>query len=365
MSGIDPLGLLELFYEGVLSTQGWQLALEELGRLTGSAAVSLVLWSRATDCGLVGDHVGLPDALVADYASHFHRLDPARGFIDGIETGQWYFDEAHLGRSMQRLEFYRDFLCRYELDSTMATPFMRLNGVEGFLSLGSAAGRRDLPAVAASIRPLMPHIRHAARLRARLMELDRRCDLQAGMLDRLAFPVLGVTAGCRVVISNRPAQAWLATAGSPFAGNAQQAAKLTALLRAACGVGQLRRAAGARFTWPDGAGYSVTALPLPAANGTNWSAMEPMALVVVSDPAKRGLEAGELLKQIFGVTAAEVRLLTLLMRGDTLQESCYLLQISVDTGKTHLRSIFRKTGVRRQSDLMHLVGQLEVVRPPP
>jgi DNA-binding CsgD family transcriptional regulator len=365
MSEADALRLLELLYEGVLSPQGWELALQEFARLTGSPAVSLVLWSRVTDQALVGDQVGLPEALVADYANHFHRLDPARGFVDRIETGQWYFDEAHLGGSIRRLPFYQDFLCRYDLGSTMASPFMRLDGLEGFLSLGSATGKRDLPAVASSMRPLMPHIQHAARLRARLMELDRRSELQAAMLDCLNFPVLCVTAAKRVVIANRAAQAWLAKAGGPFGGNSAQSAKLTALLGRACGIGQRRRAAGARFSWSGGAEYSVTALPLPAANRTAWSEVEPMALVMVSDSANRRLETGELLKQIFGLTPAELRLLEPLMRGELLQASCELLRISVDTGKTHLRSIFRKTGVRRQAELMHLVGQLEVVRQQP
>jgi DNA-binding CsgD family transcriptional regulator len=364
MSEADALKLLELLYEGVLSPQGWELALEELGRLTGSPAVSLVLWSRVTDEALVGDQIGLPDALVADYASHFHRLDPARGFVDRIDTGQWYFDEAHLGKSMRRLPFYQDFLCRYDLGSTMASPFMRLDGLEGFLSLGSAAGHRDLPAVARSMRPLMPHIQHAARLRARLMELDRRCELQSGMLDCLNFPVLCVTAEKRIVIANRAAQVWLANAGNPFGGASSQSGKLAGILAAACGIRQGRHAAGARFLSPDSVEYSITALPLPAANRTTWSQAEPMALLMVSDSSKRRLATAELLKQIFGLTPAELRLLQPLMRGEMLQASCELLGISLDTGKTHLRSIFRKTGVRRQADLVHLVGQLEVVRQP-
>ncbi len=56
MSGDDAIELLELFYEGVMCPQGWEKALGKLAVVTGSQAVSLVLWSRVTDQALVGDN---------------------------------------------------------------------------------------------------------------------------------------------------------------------------------------------------------------------------------------------------------------------------------------------------------------------
>jgi DNA-binding CsgD family transcriptional regulator len=61
------------------------------------------------------------------------------------------------------------------------------------------------------------------------------------------------------------------------------------------------------------------------------------------------------LQQLYGFTAREARLATLLMDGSTLDESCYELGISRSTGCTHLRRLFKKTGVRRQSELAALL----------
>ncbi|MBG9390182.1 helix-turn-helix transcriptional regulator [Caenimonas aquaedulcis] len=359
--------LVDLLYEGILSAEGWSAALSRLAAVTSSQAASIVLWSRRTDQALVGDQVGLPPELMADYARHYHLLDPGRYHVDRIAVGDWYYDERELGpATMRRLPFYQEFLRKYELDSTMASPVMRTSaGLDGFLSLGSAAGRRNLPDVGRFLAPLMPHLQRAASLRVRLMELSQQVELQQEMLDRLSFPVAAVTANRAVLMANRRAQEWLRLPGNPLAASSPQAARVTAMLESACGVSGPRVAAGATVRKPAGGEYHLAAVPMPVRASEFVSPLSPVALLLVSDPDAERPHAGELFRQIFRLTPAEVRVLIPLQRGATLAETCAALHISVETGRAHLRNVFDKLGIRRQADIARVLGPIELLDPGP
>lgn len=63
---------------------------------------------------------------------------------------------------------------------------------------------------------------------------------------------------------------------------------------------------------------------------------------------------GELFVRQYGITPAECRVFALLTQGMVLQEVAETLGISLPTAKTHLQSIFAKTGTQRQADLVKL-----------
>jgi len=59
---------------------------------------------------------------------------------------------------------------------------------------------------------------------------------------------------------------------------------------------------------------------------------------------------------LFGLTTAEHRVLTLLFEGMSLAGAALSLGVTRTTARTHLQRIFDKTGRRRQSDLVRLVA---------
>jgi DNA-binding CsgD family transcriptional regulator len=81
----------------------------------------------------------------------------------------------------------------------------------------------------------------------------------------------------------------------------------------------------------------------------------PAALVFILDP-ELPVEATEAeLRHLYGLTYTETRLANLLMEGKTLDECCAQLQIRRTTGRMHLRHLFEKAGVQRQSQLVSLL----------
>ena len=61
------------------------------------------------------------------------------------------------------------------------------------------------------------------------------------------------------------------------------------------------------------------------------------------------------LRQLYGFTSTEAQLANLLMEGKSFEECCQELGVLRSTGCTHLRRVFKKTGVHRQSELVGLL----------
>jgi DNA-binding CsgD family transcriptional regulator len=61
------------------------------------------------------------------------------------------------------------------------------------------------------------------------------------------------------------------------------------------------------------------------------------------------------LKNRFGLTPAEARVVLRLVSGDSLRSAAKALGVQYETVRTHLKSVFQKTGTRRQAELVIVV----------
>ena len=80
-----------------------------------------------------------------------------------------------------------------------------------------------------------------------------------------------------------------------------------------------------------------------------------LALLLITDATLSHDVNAEDFRRLFGFTAVESLLANLLMEGKSLGESCGHLGIRRSTGCSHLRRMFKKTGVHQQSHLVALL----------
>jgi DNA-binding CsgD family transcriptional regulator len=116
----------------------------------------------------------------------------------------------------------------------------------------------------------------------------------------------------------------------------------------------LRTAAGA---WQ----VSMAALPLPRGEGV--LALFPprrLVLVLVADLSLERWNAGDFsaLSTAFGLTPSEITFCGQLVLGESVTDAAELLGITTETARTRLKTILRKTGAARQSQLMLLLSRL-------
>lgn len=194
------------------------------------------------------------------------------------------------------------------------------------------------------------------------LDWSRPANDGAGALDeimsRLEIAFAVVDAGRAVLYANPAAGAWL---------RGQEALRLADGRLCGCGPERQRQFATAvqgatvaehrraqalvirRAEAGGGPATVVSVLPLPGG--------DLRALVVFGTPARSG-ETADLLLGAFGLTGAERRLARCLLTGLTLEEAAEGAQIRISTARGYLKSIFAKTGVRRQGEFVAVIGAL-------
>jgi DNA-binding CsgD family transcriptional regulator len=100
----------------------------------------------------------------------------------------------------------------------------------------------------------------------------------------------------------------------------------------------------------------VYAVPVLADAGDIFT--QARALLVVLDPDTRPMPPDEALRVAFDLTTAEARLAGRLGTGESLDDAADTLGIAKETARCHLKQIFDKTSVHRQSELVALLGRL-------
>ncbi|MGC2194579.1 MAG: helix-turn-helix transcriptional regulator [Terriglobales bacterium] len=88
-------------------------------------------------------------------------------------------------------------------------------------------------------------------------------------------------------------------------------------------------------------------------NGRSGTKTTVLLIILDSALPVRAIESE--LRQLYGLTSTEARLANVLMEGKALEDCCRDLGMRRSTGCTHLRRLFKKTGVHRQSELVALL----------
>ena len=78
----------------------------------------------------------------------------------------------------------------------------------------------------------------------------------------------------------------------------------------------------------------------------------PAAIVFISTADARSVDKGILLQQILGLTPTEAMCALILADGGSIDEAAEGLRVSRNTIRSHLRSLFQKTGTHRQGALV-------------
>ncbi|UZE47886.1 helix-turn-helix transcriptional regulator [Rhodopseudomonas sp. P2A-2r] len=110
----------------------------------------------------------------------------------------------------------------------------------------------------------------------------------------------------------------------------------------------------------EGGGLIANVLPLRWRDGRNPLMPLPgTAAVFIQDPSDAAPPLTQAFATLYGLSAAEERVLEKIVRGQTPQEAADDLGIGFATVKTHLLKIFVKTNTGRQLELVHLFERLK------
>lgn len=92
----------------------------------------------------------------------------------------------------------------------------------------------------------------------------------------------------------------------------------------------------------------------------SWAALNRYAAIFFADPNSRVRLPSELLILQYQLTKTEADLSLHLYEGGTLASYCDTHFVTLNTARTQLKAIFRKTGVKRQGELVAVLNRLMV-----
>lgn len=218
-----------------------------------------------------------------------------------------------------------------------------------------------------TIERLLPHLRHFTRVRGVLSDARALGHSFLELLDNDRFGVIQLDRGGRVVAANDRARRFLGEKGGLSDTDGFLAASIPAENEA---LQRLLARALPRYVGPASAGSMTIGRPnartRQVVHVTPVARREPdlrpqrvAALVTIADPASRPRIDTRLLAEALNLTPAESRLATMVAAGRTVREIAAATGRTEGTIRWHLKKIFRKQGISRQSDLARRVLSLE------
>lgn len=209
---------------------------------------------------------------------------------------------------------------------------------------------------------LLPHLRRASQFHNLLDRSESLSELYVQAISRLSVATLVLDESGSVLQINAVAEEILARSdGLKLVGGRLEATypsdnrELQRLIRSAFDPDAPKSAEAMSVTRPSGLvnlGVVVESIP-----SLDWAEEkgQPAALVYIRDASSKSLASEVVTKQLFNLTKAETALAMELANGLSLEEAAEALNIRRNTARAHLRSIFSKTGVRRQTELVRIM----------
>lgn len=357
--------LLGAIYDGPTESPPWQSAMVMLRDVLAASHVTLMLRPPSSDSAGVMINTGPTTTQgVESYETHFFAADP---FVR-LPEGDVFSAEELIGPQWLQSQYYHDFLEPISVRHLLGADIYTRDGIECRFRITRGPESSPFSADEKSlVKMLLPHLKRAIQLHARLDFLECERALFAGTVNRMLLGMVSFDANGNIVETNQEARRILGEKdGIWLSGNnlciesSHESRELQRMLRAALagtnsgeGPGVVEAMAVSRPSGRAKLGLLVRAIPLG-----RWSESKqrPAVAVFVRDPESNAAQPShELVRRLFGLTRMEAQLALLLTEGFTLDEAAEKMNVRRNTARTHLRSIFCKTGVTRQTMLVRLL----------
>lgn len=345
--------LTERIYETAVAPEAWQALAQDLARvLRGPVAIC-----RHADRPLDVYATTADPAVAGRYAEHFWRLD--RGALSLARTRPGtVLTETELTAEAggDWCEFLNDYVRSMGHGSVLyASPY---RAGDEYVVIASARDRSAGPHEAAEIdmlRRLSGHMARSLAVQDRLRAANLKTAATVQALDHVHAGVLVVDQDARVRFANPVAEGQLQHGAFTLAfGRVQgRSGEATRSLHRA-----IHRAAGGAtevVSLPQPGGRAPVSVSVFRAAGEIMQAVGGGASVMLVFSEPPGNVEETRLQSAFGLTPAETRLLAALVRGERLSDYAARAAVRTTTVKSHLRSLFLKTGEQRQADLIRRV----------
>jgi len=358
----ELLLLINLIYEAALDSDFWPSVLMALADTVGAAQIAMLSMDRrANVVSTFAPRLG-PD-LLASWQKYWAFPVLARASLRPM--GEIYTLDSLMPREeFVATRFFNEFWQPAQLGlSAVGANLLVEDQFSALIFFSNAPDKEFLTTQQMHVfEVVLRHLSRAVRISRRLGELEIEQIAAVERLESLQEGALLVDASGTVVRANAAAEDMLDDGAGIFLDNGRLAVGSEILQKLITSCSLLLGGPGGEFKIPREDPRSplhVTVTPLRSKTQIAdfpWIGVgTPVAIVTVRDPDVDRRRREINLRRRFGLTAAEAGLATEILKGDGRIAAATRRGISDATARTHLSSIFEKTGTHRQAELIRLL----------
>jgi DNA-binding CsgD family transcriptional regulator/PAS domain-containing protein len=356
--------LLYTLYAAPTSPELWPTFLQEFIGRVGVPGGCIVYHDTNQQQSSLTAYVGLDPTANSLYERYYCKKDEwaIAALQKPTKPGELiYGDELCPRRQLRRTEFYNDFLVRYDTNLFCAIETLKtdtqLESISFFQGVNDQEPDRDQTDL---IRLVIPHIQAALRTRrqiaaaetaSREFEETLNCLERGVVLLDQSGNCLFVNASAQRILDRRDgisivkSKLWV---HSPV-----ERARLAALTQRSCTSEVINPGDPVAISRHGKRPLNISVHRFCSENPR--VSKRAVAIAFISDPEQQVKTPSSLMTSLFGFTQAECRLAGLLVTGYSLKHAAEKCQVTYETVRSQVKSIFNKTGVRRQTELMQLL----------
>ena len=360
------LDLVSGLYAAAADPALWPDALRAYADAFGAQGSLIYLHDKTRGVNLFSGFTGLDPERVAEFDRERAAIDPRVAWAASHRGWTALYDHALYSESEMDREPYYAWLGEMGLRYVLGVPVVDDDRLLGMATIQRTRVQGHVSRAEVELMErLAPHLRQAVQLSMRLGGLELRAATAAEAAEELPIGLILLDAWGGVLHMNREARRIVEVGGVLRAGadglrasRPEDDAQLGKLIAGAVAVnaGAALDGGGAMaLPRPDSSRpYTMLITPL-SRRQVAFAVTRPAALVTIADPERRPVMAPDRLRQLWGLTPAEARLALELVQGVALKDAAERLGATERTARVHLNAILRKTGARRQAELLRLL----------
>ncbi len=364
------LRLVSLAYDAALDEKKWSTFLEFFAQAVGGKSAFLRASNYELGLASFTSSVGYDPAWQSAYSNYFINHDYYAPFLKSVPLNAVSTDENRqwvISRPVRKkTEFYNDYNAPLDNEYAMATVLARDGN--HMLQFCTQRGKRAGAFGANEVQlmsVLAPHVSRSVQIHRKISGISVEKEWALGALDQLRLGVILTNASGVPLFLNRAAELLLATASGINTKQCKLAlsrtadtARLYQLIRdAAQGVPGTTMGGDMRITLPNGEFLHCLVAPIPIEFSARWNIPVASGCVALFMSQPSGLQLSpHRLAVMYGLTLAEAKVAAKLAALRSLEQAAAELNISINTARSQLKSVFAKTGAQSQSELLMLLA---------
>lgn len=363
--------VVEDLYRAALAEVSWVSVAASINELVGTVGHSLT-YADPGSRGVPIVHMArvfigtdrrsdLEHLYFRDYFPRDEAIPRLYGLRDGelVHKSDVYSDEEKKSSVA-----YNEYLCAHGAENGLFVGIDAHDGDAIVMSCGNSTEREGWGTEQIDLMEgLLPHVRQFARVRRALADASALGASLVTLLESRWLGLIQLDRNGRILEANDRAREALLKrdglrdeGGMLAAANPEEHEEMQRLLARALprfgphGTGGSMKITRRRDRTP----LVLEIHPVPQ-SGTATAPWQLGALVLIADPATRPRPEPELVTRLLGLTPTESRVAVAIASGQTLAGTADELGCAVYTARTHLKRVYRKLGIHKQTELVRRV----------